>query len=281
MLRNLSNLSSRPQTRTPKRWRFSWRLSSWLHLSLAGLILGEIWLGVLPPIPAPGGSRRTIELQAESLDTASQANARLQTLAVQIDAAAERAAKDAQAADDWANVLVDPATMQLLTDDRALDAAQREAAARFIEARVLQAIAEEAIQSPDDQFARLEALTGKLNQTASEESVDELKAKFQKWLATEDRATAPVEGAKGDFDFDTAQLHDVERVENPAGGFTYTSILIDSAGRQMPAPLSPEEGENLYRVMQLIKGNPLLERVYRGIVMSLIDRLAKPPDQRN
>jgi hypothetical protein len=200
---------------------------------------------------------------------------------VQIDAAAARAAQDAQASADWADEVVDPLTMRLLTDDRNLDDSQREAASRFIEARVLAAIAQEERASPDDRFARLEELTGKLNQTASDESVQELTKKLQKWLATEERATAPVEGVQGDFDFDTAQLHDVARVENPAGGFTYTSVLIDSAGRQMQAPLSAEEGENLYRVMQLIKGNPLLERVYRGVVMSLIDRLAKPPEQRN
>ena len=35
--------------------------------------------------------------------------------------------------------------------------------------------------------------------------------------------------------------------------------------------IDPETGEQLYRTMRLIKANPLLEKVYRKIVMGIMD----------
>ena len=44
----------------------------------------------------------------------------------------------------------------------------------------------------------------------------------------------------------------------------------------MDQELGIEEGEQLYRTFQLIKKNPLLEKVYRQVVMGLLDKLTQP-----
>jgi hypothetical protein len=103
--------------------------------------------------------------------------------------------------------------------------------------------------------------------------VDQIAASLKGWLGTSERATRPAdEPVAGDFDFSTAQLHDVRR-DDSGDAIRYTAILLDAAGRTTESELTPAEGESVYRVMQLMKDNPLLERVYRGVVLSLLDKL--------
>lgn len=146
--------------------------------------------------------------------------------------------------------------------------------------RIQRAIAESQQLSTEDQLERLEELSGRLNQVSSEKSIDALSNQFQKWLGTKPRASAPAaEVVAGEFDMSTAQIHDVRREDRDGGGFRYLAILVDAEGRQLETEMSEADGENLHRVMELIKRNPLLERVYRGIVMGLLDKMqnqAKP-----
>jgi hypothetical protein len=60
------------------------------------------------------------------------------------------------------------------------------------------------------------------------------------------------------------------------GKFKYTAVLIDSAGRTQETEMNAAEGESAFKTFELIKQNPLLERVYRGVVMSLLDKMLKP-----
>ena len=39
--------------------------------------------------------------------------------------------------------------------------------------------------------------------------------------------------------------------------------------------MEEEEGKQAYETFELIKSNPLLERVYRGLMMSLLEKLMK------
>lgn len=146
----------------------------------------------------------------------------------------------------------------------------------FVKSRVDRATEEAAKLDDEQKQARLAELSQKLSEVSTEESIGELANKFQKWLGTEKRAEKPAAKPEGSFDFASAQLHDVRREGSEEAGYTYTSILIDAAGRTMDAPMGKEDGENLYRTMQLIKSNPLLEKVYRGIVMGLLDKMLKP-----
>ena len=58
--------------------------------------------------------------------------------------------------------------------------------------------------------------------------------------------------------------------------------MLDAHGRTLETPLDAAEGERLFGIFELIKSNPLLERVYRGVVLSLLDKLMKaPPGEPN
>jgi hypothetical protein len=100
--------------------------------------------------------------------------------------------------------------------------------------------------------------------------------KFRQWLGTGKRAEQPSDKpVEGEFDFGTAQLHDVRREQTPEAGYAYFAILVDAAGRRYESSMDPLEGESTYKTMQLVKANPLLEKVYRGIVMGVLDDLIK------
>jgi hypothetical protein len=154
------------------------------------------------------------------------------------------------------------------------------AASRWVQARVRAEIAAAENAPQEDQLARLTVLSGQLESISTAESVDSLTTRLAGLLGTERRAEQPAaQPVAGEFDFDAAQIHDVKRTDDGRGGFAYTAILLDAQGRTLETPLSPAEGEQLYKVMELVKANPLLERIYRGLVMSLLDKTLKPQGQ--
>ena len=63
------------------------------------------------------------------------------------------------------------------------------------------------------------------------------------------------------------------------GGFRYVTVLLDAQGRTVETEVSQQEGEPVYELMQRIKANPLLEQVYRQIVMPLLDQLVAAAKQ--
>jgi hypothetical protein len=67
----------------------------------------------------------------------------------------------------------------------------------------------------------------------------------------------------------------VQRADNGRGGFSYVATLLDAEGRTLDSELTEAEGEQLFRTFELMKANPLLARVYRGVVMGLLDKLLK------
>lgn len=137
-----------------------------------------------------------------------------------------------------------------------------------IEASVQQASA----LSEQEQLERLALLARRLEKVSSPQSLDDVTHRLSKWLGTQRRAPAGDGPPAGPFDFSTAQLHEVFQEPGPAGEPRYTAILVDAAGRQMATAMKPEDGARAYRVMQLLKQNPLAERVYRALVMGLLDR---------
>jgi hypothetical protein len=141
-----------------------------------------------------------------------------------------------------------------------------------IEDRIAQA-AEEARQlNPDEQFDRLQALTGRLNDVSSQPSMQQLTGTLQQLLGTPGRAEKPAEmPVAGEFDFATAQPHEVKKENGADGTVRYVTVLVDAQGRQFVTYLDEDEGESLYRTMQLLKSNPLAEMIYRRLVMSMLD----------
>lgn len=135
--------------------------------------------------------------------------------------------------------------------------------------------------SDEEKLAKLDKLADKLDKVSSEKSLDELSKSLQGFLGTKERATEPAkEPVAGQFDYDTAQFHDVKREElADGGGFVYKSVLLDAAGRTVEVEMDIEEGERTYNALALVKGNPLLEKVYRQITIPLLDKLIKAADK--
>ena len=79
---------------------------------------------------------------------------------------------------------------------------------------------------------------------------------------------------RGEFDHDTAELHDVQPA---AAGSRWLALprcaLLDAEGRTLEVDVDPAAGEQLYVTLEKIKANPLLEQVYRQIAMPLFDQL--------
>lgn len=146
--------------------------------------------------------------------------------------------------------------------------------AQMVRKRVEEVASESAALSDAERLARLDALSQRLNQVTDEASINSLAGAMHSFLGTKPRATKPAkEAPSGAFDFDTAQFHDIQRFAKDEGGFRYVTILLDAQGRTFQAEVSEQEGEPIYETMQRIKANPLLEQVYRQIVMPLLDQL--------
>lgn len=132
----------------------------------------------------------------------------------------------------------------------------------------------------DEQLEALRRRSAELGRVSTVESIDDLAGRFSRLLGTPPRAEAPAaESPAGEFDFTTAQLHDVRKESRADGSVVYRTVLLDAAGRVMETEVDAATGEQLAKIFELIRGNPLLERVYRKIVMSLLDELTRPSPQ--
>ncbi len=128
-------------------------------------------------------------------------------------------------------------------------------------------------KSEEEQLDALAAEAARLEALSSEESIDEIAEKFHTWMETKPRASEPAqEPVAGEFDFDTAQIHEVLRDAGDDGGVRYVSVLVDSKGRTLKVEMTPEEGEKAYQALATIKRFPLAEKVYRQIAMPLLDK---------
>jgi hypothetical protein len=128
--------------------------------------------------------------------------------------------------------------------------------------------------SPEENRANLDRLTKQLTQASTAASIDQVAGSLQRWTGTKPRAQRPAEQpVAGEFDHDTAQLHDVRRLPQDSGGWRYVAVLLDAEGRTMEVELDATVGEQLYSTLEKIKANPLLEQVYRQIAMPLFDQL--------
>jgi len=144
----------------------------------------------------------------------------------------------------------------------------------IVEKKLNEAIEHAQSESTDESLGKLDGLAERLDRVSSDESIDKLTDEFRGWLGTKKRATQPAEeSVAGEFDFDTAQLHDVRRDVNDDQSWTYWAVMIDAEGRLTEVEMTLSEGETMYKTMQRMKAFPLVDKVYRQITMPLIDKL--------
>jgi len=144
----------------------------------------------------------------------------------------------------------------------------------LVEAQVQSLVARQEGLDVDQQLGRLDRASAHLERISSAESLDEMADRFHGWLGLSPRAAQPDATATGGaFDLDTAQVHDITRHVDEHGTVTFRLVLLDAQGRTTALELSEEEGRTVYKLMQRLKANPLLEKLYRRIAMPLLDRL--------
>jgi len=149
----------------------------------------------------------------------------------------------------------------------------------YLRRKVHDAVDESQAADDDQKFEKLRQLATKLDRVASNESVDSLSVQLRQWFGTEERADRPTESsANGEFDYHTAQLHDVRQTESEDGSLTYQSILVDAQGRSVEVAMDAEQCSRLYQTFQLLKSNPLLERFYRQFIMGFLDQWMREAD---
>lgn len=151
----------------------------------------------------------------------------------------------------------------------------------FVDQQIQQSIQQSKKRSADDNRDKLDKLGKRLAGSSNEKSVDDISA-FMEGITGSKRATAPnANGGGQPFDPSTAQIHDVRKEIDENNAVRYVVVMVDAKGETAETLIDAETGENLYRTMQLIKANPLLERVYRQMVMGMLDQLlpTSPPDE--
>jgi hypothetical protein len=260
-----------------QRWRRSWRWSALLHVCLAAIVAVEaLWLP-LPFAAGPAAARPMILAEQQPLDR-EPLEVELQTddrpwiardaedvTYTQVDLTDPR----------WADILSEP-----LRRAEGLEESPRDdAGGVLVSAELLRAIEASGQRSEQENLRSLEQLSGRLTKVSSEESIDELSGTIGRLVGVGSRETKPKEEVAGLFDHSTSQPHDCKKLEVD-GQVRYAMVMIDKAGRTLEVEMSAAEGEQLYQTMQLIKSNPLLERVYRGVVMGIMDKLLSPQPKK-
>jgi hypothetical protein len=156
-----------------------------------------------------------------------------------------------------------------------------EVTAEMVRQRIDEVSQREATTTDEDTFGQLDHLTNRLNAGSSTESVDAMAGALSSLLGTSPRAVQPAEEpVQGDFDSQTAQFHDIRRIATDDGGFEFLTVLLDAKGRTIEVRVDAATGERVYLTLQRIKANPLLEQIYRQLVIPLIDQMLSEANSR-
>lgn len=181
----------------------------------------------------------------------------------------------AVAADAAAQAIEQPASVTIEPQD---------VTATMVEAKLSDAIHDAERASPDERIDTLDNMTKRLNGLSDAESLAGVVTAFQSWFGLDERASRPAAAAPaGDFDYETAQLHDMRREVQADGEPVFIAVLLDAAGRILEVQLTAAEGKPAYELMERMKANPLLDQLYRQLAMPMLDQAlrgaATPKDQ--
>lgn len=131
-----------------------------------------------------------------------------------------------------------------------------------------------------DSFERLKQLSADLRRNSTKKTVDEMSEFFGGVFGQ--RASAPdPRRTNEEFDVSTAQMHDISKLSDELGEVRYVLIMVDAKGVAREVQIDNENGQRLYKTMELIKSNPLLEKVYRNILMGILDQVLKEQSSKD
>ncbi|WP_437202621.1 hypothetical protein [Planctomicrobium sp. SH664] len=145
---------------------------------------------------------------------------------------------------------------------------------QFVQTKLQQVIEEQRKVPRSESEHQLDVLAERLQRQIGESTVDSIGSTLRNVMKLPERATEPTpEQPGGEFDPQTLQIYDVQRVTSDSGVEVYRGILIDAQGRRQEIEFSAAEGEELFRVFEMMRRYPLLEKLYRGVMMSVFDQL--------
>lgn len=246
----LSAVSS--ETASNRSWRFSWLLSLSLHL-------GTVAVLVLPLLMAPARNEpalANIEIDG-SWGTASVEATGTQLLSADSD-------------DRWRNVMLSSQEQTVLPNP------SDSAISSFVRKRIDKSIEDGKNRDSQANEDELSRLGQRLETTSSQANIDRM-AQFLSGLTGKRKELASEEDMQRPFDVSTAQIDRVRKEEDSEGRVHYIATLVDENGNSTDLELDSEIGPQLYRTMKIIESNPLLERVYRKIVMGFLDQMLSKP----
>jgi hypothetical protein len=244
----------------------AWRLPTIVSLMVHAFGIGFAVLLFPSRLPQQMGSASTIVLQSAPM-VADATDDRTTNL----DSSSSN--EDALLPDDR-----DPHWRSVMEVSSHANSPQASTASNFVQSQIDRSIRNSQQRSSEENLDRLKKLGGDLNRNSRSESVQEM-AGFLGSLIPK-RAVQPVSDSTGmTFDVATAQLHDVQKSIDPNGIKHYLAVMIDAQGITSEIELDEESGEQLYKTIKLIRSNPLLEQVYRKIVMGILDNFLKNSDK--
>lgn len=246
----LATTSPRSLSKYP--WRWSWVLSGALHAGAFGFIAVSL---ILAPLPiAPPSSQIQVDGRWGTLPPDADTNAM----------------RSADSDERWSDVI------QSSRDSRSLPDPSASELASFVQRRIEQSIEDgkrRDVQANEDKLSRLGR---RLTEASNRESIDEV-AKFLEGMTNTRKQAPSTDTIPSPFDVATAQIDRVRKEVDSEGKVRYIATLIDENGTTTELELDSVSGEQLYRTMKIIESNPLLERVYRKIVMGFLDQMLNNP----
>lgn len=134
--------------------------------------------------------------------------------------------------------------------------------------------------------AELREMAARLQTISNDRNVSAMAERIGAALGISGVSPAPPVAAEPSLEFDhkSAQIQDVTSSTDADGRTQYVAQMIDARGMRMDVALAEEDGRELIRLFQLMRDFPLLEKVYRSVVMGLMDRMLQeapsaPPEQ--
>ena len=146
--------------------------------------------------------------------------------------------------------------------------------AEQIEKAVEKEIAKSEELPAEEKLSKLEKNLKRLESLSNPNSVKRISEKIGSSLGLNTKQYAPKkEVVDGRFDFDTAQLMDVDRIQKESGGWEYQATLVDAEGRQFKSSMTDTEGSTMYETFKQMKKYPMAAGIYRSVVMPMLQKM--------
>jgi uncharacterized membrane protein YkoI len=222
-------------------WRLAWMMSLSAHASAFALLVTSI---VLTPLPGQSP-----------------------IAPVELDGRWGVSENDEER---WSEVMVSSREQPRLPDPDA------SIVASFVQRQIAQSIDEGNRRSLAENEGMLARLSQQLTESSSQDNIDAM-AQFLSGVAGARKPAPSTNDAPIPFDANTAQIDRVRKEVDSQERVHYIATLVDANGSTKELELDAQTGAQLYKILKIIESNPLLERVYRKIVMGFLDQaLAKP-----